>query len=147
MDLQRLLDTTLPGLGYELVDLELARNGLMRVFIDKPEGVQPTGITLDDCVAVSNHLTRLFAVENVPYERLEVSSPGLDRPLKKAADFQRFAGGVAKVKLRVPQEGRKVFEGRLEGVVEGRVQLQLDDGSVVELPLAQIDKARLVPQF
>ena len=78
---------TLLGLGYELVDLESSRGGLVRIFIDSPKG-----ITVDDCARVSNHLTRAFAVEGVEYERLEVSSPGLDRPLKRPEDYQRFAG-------------------------------------------------------
>ena len=84
MDIQNLLEKTLPGLGYELVDHELTAQGTLRVFIDK-EG----GITIDDCAAVSNHLSRLFTVEDVDYKNLEISSPGLDRPLKKAADFAR----------------------------------------------------------
>src|SRR5688500_19308526 len=80
MDLNELLESTLAGLGYELVDLERSPRGkLLRVFIDKPDGV-----SVDDCVTVSNHLSRLLAVENVDYDRLEVSSPGLDRPLKKS---------------------------------------------------------------
>ena len=141
MDYQRLLDATLPGLGYELVDLELARDGLVRIFIDKPGGIM-----VEDCVLVSNHLTRLFTVENVPYERLEVSSPGLDRPLKKEADFVRFAGEQVKIKLRLPMDGKKTVQGVLRGSVEGNVQIAVGEQLVV-VPLAQIDKARLVPVF
>src|SRR5881394_2170499 len=86
-----LLQRTLPALGYELVDIDVsARGKLVRVFIDKPNGVD-----VEDCARVSNHLTRLFAVENVDFDRLEVSSPGLDRPLRKAADFVRFTGAEA----------------------------------------------------
>jgi ribosome maturation factor RimP len=141
MDIQRLLDATLPGLGYELVDLELARNGLVRVFIDKP-----AGITVDDCVAVSNHLSRVFTVENVPYERLEISSPGLDRPLKKEADFIRFAGEQVKIKLRLPLDGKKTVQGTLKGFADGKVEVAVGE-TLVAVPLAQIDKARLVPVF
>ena len=83
MDVVKLVETTVNGLGYELVDFERSGRGLLRVFIDKPEG-----ILVDDCQTVSNQLTRLFMVENVDYDRLEVSSPGLDRPLKKEADFR-----------------------------------------------------------
>ncbi|MDN3577566.1 ribosome maturation factor RimP [Chitinimonas viridis] len=141
--MQRLLDTTLPGLGYELVDLEIGRDGLVRVFIDSP-----TGITLDDCVKVSNHLSHLFTVENVPYERLEISSPGLDRPLKKEADFVRFAGQQVKIKLRVPLEGgRKMLQGELKGISDGKVEVLLAPDQLVAVPLAQIDRARLVPVF
>ena len=101
MELTSLLETTLAGLGYELVDLERSGKGkLIRIFIDKADG-----INLDDCAAVSHHLTRVLTVENVNYDRLEVSSPGLDRPLKKESDFVRFAGQKARVKLRV-QIGR-----------------------------------------
>lgn len=142
MDLQGLLESTLPAMGYELVDLELAHNGLVRVFIDKSGG-----ITLDDCVTVSNHLTHLFTVENIDYDRLEVSSPGLDRPLKKEADFVRFAGEQVKIKLRLPLDGRKNLQGELKGVVDGAVQVALGPESIVSVPLTQIDKARLVPQF
>ena len=104
MDLYELLESTLTGLGYELVEVERSSRGkMLRVFIDKPDG-----ITVDDCGAVSNHLSRLLAVENIDYDRLEVSSPGLDRPLKKASDFIRFTGESVKLKLRV-RAGSKKF--------------------------------------
>ena len=141
MDVRTLLENTLPGLWYELVDFELARGGGMRVFIDCP-----AGITLDDCVSVSNHLTRLFSVENVDYERLEVSSPGLDRPLKKEADYIRFAGERVKIKTRVLVGQRKNFAGVLIGLVDGNVDIDID-GERVSIPFASIDKARLDPEF
>lgn len=141
MDVRTLLENTLPGLGYEFVALELINGGGLRLFIDTPEG-----ITLDDCVLVSNHLTRLFAVENVDYDRLEVSSPGLDRPLTKEADYVRFAGSLAKIKTRMPLEGRKQFRGRLAGLEEGRVRIDVD-GTIVGIPFSSIDKARLEPEF
>ena len=114
MDLQTLIEPTLTGMGYELVALERAGHGLVRVYIDSPQGVG-----LDDCVTVSNQLTRLFAVEDVDYGRLEVSSPGLDRPLAKDADFIRFAGRMAQIKLRMPMEGRRKFVGKLDGLADG----------------------------
>lgn len=141
MDVRSLLESTLPGLGYELVDFELTPGGGFRVFIDKPGG-----ITVEDCVQVSNHLTRLFMVENVDYERLEVSSPGLDRPLKKEADFVRFAGQLAKVRTRLPIEGQKKFNGRLAGVEGDKVLIDVE-GRRMEIPFANIDKARLEPEF
>ncbi|MGC0151925.1 ribosome maturation factor RimP [Chromobacterium vaccinii] len=141
MDVRLLLENTLQGLGYELVDFEMTPGGGFRVFIDKPGG-----ITVEDCVLVSNHLTRLFMVENVNYERLEVSSPGLDRPLKKEADFVRFAGQLAKVKTRMPIEQQKKFTGRLAGVEDGSVKLDVD-GRIVVIPFANIDKARIEPEF
>ena len=141
MDVAKLVGSTLTGLGYELVDLEITGRGLMRVLMDKP-----AGITVDDCELVSNQLTRLFAVEGINFERLEVSSPGLDRPLKKEADFVRFAGQKAQIKLRMPLVGRKNFVGIL-GIVENGI-LQFDvDGKQVAIELSNIDKARLVPVF
>ncbi len=130
---------TLAGLGYELVDLEASRSGLMRVFIDSPRG-----ITVDDCARVSNHLTRALAVEGIDYERLEVSSPGLDRPLKRIEDYARFAGREATVKLKLPLDGRRRFEGRLLGVEDGRIVLEVE-GHRRELAFVDIDRARLVP--
>lgn len=141
MDVAKLVETTLAGMGYELVDLELSGRGLMRVFMDKPEG-----ISVEDCERVSHQLVRLFTVEGVEYERLEVSSPGLDRVLKKEADFARFRGQKAKFKLRMPLDGRKQFVGVLGDVKDGVVQLELEDSSVA-IELSNVDKARLVPVF
>lgn len=141
MDIQNLLDKTLPGLGYEPVDFEMTPQGTLRVFIDK-EG----GITVEDCVTVSNHLSRLFIVEDVDYKNLEISSPGLDRPLKKAADFVRFAGQEAKIKTRLPIEGQKNFIGRIESCDGETVTLSFD-GKTATIALDNIDKARLKPEF
>jgi len=141
MDAARLVETTLTGLGYELVDLEVSGRGLMRVLLDKP-----AGITLEDCERVSHQLVRLFAVEGVVYDRLEVSSPGLDRPLKKEADFVRFRGEKAQIKLRMPLAGRKNFTGVLGEVRDGVLQLEVD-GNLVQIELSNLDKARLVPTF
>ncbi|HSM99146.1 MAG TPA: ribosome maturation factor RimP [Gallionella sp.] len=141
MDVVKLVETTVGGLGYELVDLERSGRGMLRVFIDKPEG-----ISVEDCQVVSNQLTRLFLVENVDYDRLEVSSPGLDRPLKKAADFVRFAGEKVQLKLRMPLAGRKNFTGVIGGVSDGILQLDVD-GSQVTIELSNLDKARLVPNL
>ena len=141
MDVVKLVETTVNGLGYELVDFERSGRGLLRVFIDKPEG-----ILVDDCQTVSHQLTRLFLVENVAYDRLEVSSPGLDRPLKKEADFVRFAGQKAQLKLRMPLAGRKNFVGIIGGVKDGILQLDVD-GSQVAIELSNLDKARLVPNL
>jgi ribosome maturation factor RimP len=141
MDLQALIEPTLAGMGYELVALERVGRGLLRLYIDKPEG-----INIDDCVKVSNQLTRLFMVENVDYDRLEVSSPGLDRPLVKEADFVRFAGERVQVKPRLPMEGRKKFVGQLLGIEGGAVQLETEAGRVA-IGLNEIDSARLVPNL
>ncbi len=142
MDLQGLLDNTLAGLGYELVDLERSPKGaLLRIFIDKPGG-----ITVDDCALVSNHLSRVFTVENVAYDRLEVSSPGLDRPLRKAEDFVRFSGQKAKLKLRVALEGQRNFVGVIRECEAGKVGIEVD-GRLLSVDLGKVDKARLMPAF
>ena len=134
------LRETLASLGYELVDLESSRGGLVRIFIDSPRG-----ITVEDCARVSNHLTRAFAVEGVEYERLEVSSPGLDRPLKRLEDYARFAGQVASVRLKLPRDGRRRFEGRLAGVEDGSVVMDVE-GERCSFAIGDIDRARLVPE-
>src|SRR5512138_1250496 len=121
MDLPTRLEPVLAGLGYELVLLERAGRGLIRIFIDKPGG-----ITIDDCVAVSNHLTHLFTVENIDYDRLEVSSPGLDRPLVKPQDYSRFAGEQVTLKLRVPLDNRRKLSGQLVGLENETVKLIAD---------------------
>ena len=141
MDVVKLVETTVGGLGYELVDFERSGRGMLRVFIDRPEG-----ISVEDCQTVSNQLTRLFMVENVDYDRLEVSSPGLDRPLKKEADFIRFAGEKVQLKLRMPMGGRKNFAGVIGAVDNGKMMLDVE-GSQVEIDLSNLDKARLVPTF
>ncbi|MET0216817.1 MAG: ribosome maturation factor RimP [Burkholderiales bacterium] len=140
MDVRALLHRILPGLGYELADVELANGGrLMRVFIDRPDGVN-----IDDCVRVSNHLSRLFAVESVEYERLEVSSPGLDRPLRKREDFTRFAGERVRIKLRTPVAGRRNFVGLLRGLEGESLSIEVD-GKLLSLQFQDLDRARLVP--
>ena len=153
-----LIEQTVEGMGYELVDVETSPRGrLFRVFIDRraaPGGVDPkaadAGVTIDDCTAVSNQLTRLFAVEDVDYDRLEVSSPGLDRVLKKAKDFERFAGEQAQVKLRLAVNNQRNFSGVIVGMRDDRVVLRTGEGEAAtehEFPLASVDKARLVPKY
>ena len=151
MKLQVLLETTVEGLGYELVSVELSNRGrMLRIFIDKPaagpQDPDAGGITVDDCARVSNQLARVLEVEDIDYDRLEVSSPGLDRPLKKEADFARFAGEQARLTLRVPLEGRRNFTGVMHVVAGGKLQLEVEGGTVVSIDIANIDKARLVPK-
>lgn len=143
MDLSSLLEKTVTQLGYELVDLEMSNRGkLLRLFIDKPEGVN-----IDDCSLVSSHISHLLAVEHdVDYDRLEVSSPGLDRVLKKPTDFERFSGERVKLKLRVPLNGRKNYVGVLQGLENGEVVLQCAE-SVERIALSGIEKARLDPEL
>jgi ribosome maturation factor RimP len=140
---EELIAPVVAGMGYELVDLQVSnRGGLLRLFIDKPGG-----IGLEDCAAVSRQLSRVLEVEGVEYDRLEVSSPGLDRPLRKAQDFTRFAGQKADVRMRTPDaSGRRRFVGVLRGENGGRVSLELE-GQTVALAIEDIDRARLVPEL
>ena len=142
MDLNGLLETTLGGMGYELVGVERPAKGrLLRIYIDKPGG-----ITVEDCAAVSNQVGRVLAVENVAYDRLEVSSPGLDRLLKGERDFARFAGQRVRVKARVAVEGQRNFVGVLREASAGRLQLEVD-GRLLSLEIGNVETARLVPEF
>lgn len=142
VNLNELLERTLPPLGYELVDLEMSPKGrLVRVFIDKPNGVD-----VEDCARVSSHLTRLFTVENIDFERLEVSSPGLDRPLKKASDYTRFAGHEVQMTLREPIDGTRKFKGTLRGLDGDAVRIETAKGTHA-IPLGGIERARLVPKI
>ncbi|HRF71330.1 MAG TPA: ribosome maturation factor RimP [Accumulibacter sp.] len=145
MDIHEVLEKTVTGLGYELVDVERSPRGrVLRVFIDKPE--KPGGVDAEDCALVSNQLSRVLAVENIDYDCLEVSSPGIDRVLRKESDFQRFAGSEITLRLRLALNGRRNFSGVLQGVYEGKVRLQIDSAEFA-FDLANVDKARLVPDF
>jgi ribosome maturation factor RimP len=139
--LEGLLEPTLTGLGYELVDMQVSNRGrFLRLFMDKPGG-----ITLEDCAAVSRHLSRVLEVEGIDYDRLEVSSPGLDRPLRKPADFARFAGRKVDVRMRLADtSGRRRYVGLLKGI-EGTTATVDVDGAPVALQLDGMDRARLVP--
>jgi ribosome maturation factor RimP len=136
-------ESTLAGMGFELVDARASGGGrFLTIFIDRPGG-----ITVDHCAEVSRQLARVFAVEGIDYDRLEVSSPGLDRPLRKAADFERFAGSKVDVKMRLPDEGgRRRFTGVLRGARDGVATVDVD-GREVALKVDDIDKARLVPDL
>lgn len=142
MDFAKILDTTVTGLGYELVAWERSSKGTMlRVFVDKPGGVE-----IDDCARVSQQLSRVFEVEGVAYDRLEVSSPGLDRVLRKDTDYARFAGEKARLKLRLALNGQRNFVGTLRAVNDGKVELEVD-GVLLALDLSNIEQARLVPNI
>lgn len=125
-DLFVLTKEALAGLDVELVDVERAALGLLRVTIDHPEGV-----TIDHCHQVSNQLSRVFEVENVDYKRLEVGSPGVDRPLRSEGDFLRFMGERAEIRLRrADAENRKVFTGTLIPVDQAVPDAQACPGEV-----------------
>ena len=149
-----LIETTVTGLGYELVDVERAERGVLRVFIDftAADAAEKGPITVEDCATVSHQLSHVLTVENVPYERLEISSPGMDRPVRKLEDFVRFAGCEIIVKLNAAMPGtnnRKSFQGILQEPVGDKLALEFEgkDGpAMLEFSLADVDKARLVPQ-
>jgi ribosome maturation factor RimP len=149
-----LIEKTVIGLGYELVDVERAERGLLRVYIDftAADAAEKGPITVEDCATVSHQLSHVLTVENVNYERLEISSPGLDRPVRKLEDFVRFAGCEAIVKLCVAMPGtnnRKSFQGVLQEPAGEQLSLEFEgkDGpALLEFTLADVDKARLVPQ-
>ena len=153
MQLLDLIETTVVGLGYELVEFETSpRARLLRVFIDRPESAQTekSGISVEDCAVVSSQLSRVFMVENVDYDRLEVSSPGLDRPLVKPADYRRFAGQEVQLKLRVPLGNQRNFSGVLEGLrEEGGVEMVClrANETLHQFALENVDRARLVPKL
>ncbi len=140
-----LLEPAVAGLGYELVDIEFSsagRSSLVRIYIDRTDG---GGIGLDDCERASRSIGAMLDAEDpIGHEyRLEVSSPGFDRPLRTAAHFARFAGNEARIELAAPIEGRRRFKGRLGPVEAGVVTIEVDRKEW-KLPLAGISKARLV---
>ncbi len=139
MKLNSILEQTIPGLGFELVDVEITPGKIIRVYIDK-EG----GVTVEDCAEVSNHLSRVFLVEEIDYNRLEVSSPGLERPLKKLTDYARFIGRLAKIKTYELIDNQKVFEGRILGVEGEIISLELPNEQVFKVDFAGISRARLI---
>ena len=174
MNWQSAVERTVTGLGYDLVDAEKSADGLLRVLIDHPQvadadAAQPF-ITVDDCEKVTRQLQHVLEVDGCTYERLEVSSPGLDRPLKKAADYARFAGEQIELTLKVPFKGRKKYQGELQvqdealalaaqwrivliaepGVKPTRAQLRATAGAVqsdqaLDFSLDEVREARLVP--
>jgi ribosome maturation factor RimP len=152
---QRVADSS----GLELVEVELRGGGkarMLRIYIDKPEGV-----THDDCSNFSREVGAIFDVEDaIPggSYTLEVSSPGLDRKLLKASDYERFTGSLVKLTTRDPVDGNRHFEGRLKAFRAGRIELDplprkgkkqpaAEPGAPVEIELSNIEKANLVPEF
>jgi len=186
MTWQRAIETTVRGLGYELVDAEKSAGGLLRVFIDHPSieadgdeqsdgesaltvlssASRPAGalasppaateqsarfITVDDCERVTRQLQHVLEVEGCDYARLEVSSPGLDRPLKKAADYRRFVGEQVELTLKLPFQGRKKYRGLLLAHGDGwRLELPEGGGAdaaqkALDFELSEVREARLDP--
>lgn len=146
-ELTRLVRSVAEPMGYELVGVEYFQRGtsgaVLRVYID-----HDNGITLDDCSAVSHQLSGVLDLEDPisGHYDLEVSSPGLDRPLFTAEHFERFRGQRARIKLAVKIDDRRKLEGLIEGVQHGVVQLSVE-GEMREIPLAMVDSAHLVPEY
>lgn len=145
-DLTQLFEPVIESMGYELVGVEFVSglHGTLRVYIDHEEG-----IGVDDCAAISHQVSGILDVEkpiSQAYD-LEVSSPGIDRPLFKLADYQRFVGSVAKIKLAAGLDGRRNFKGRLMGVSDSRLVRIEVDGETFELPFADIARANLVGEI
>jgi ribosome maturation factor RimP len=142
-----LLEPGIRSMGYELVGVEYQGGahggGLLRVYIDNEQG-----ISADDCQKVSYQVSGVLDVEDpIPgHYTLEISSPGLDRLLFRAEDFERFAGHLVRIRMRVAIDGQRRFKGRLKGLQEGVVLIEQDDAEL-GLPLEQIEQARLVPEF
>jgi ribosome maturation factor RimP len=147
---QAVVESTVTGLGYELVDCERSAKGLLRVYIDRVAN-DPAGdfIVVEDCEKVTRQLLHVLEVEGCAYERLEVSSPGLDRPLKKQADYERFSGQEIDLTLKHPFEGRKHYKGTLEALPEGWRLVFLDGKTekALDFSLQEVKEARLVPQL
>ena len=144
-ELRKLIEPAVTVLGYELVGVEFihGKSGLLRIYIDHDDG-----IGVDDCKAVSYQVSGLLDVEDPirGHYTLEVSSPGLDRPLFRARDYERFAGHEVKLRLSVPVDGRRRFTGTLVGLRDEQVVVKMEDEELV-VPLHEIDQARLVPDY
>ena len=142
-DLETLIEKLVTQLGYELVDLETVNGGqIVRIYIDKGDLID-----IEDCTKVSNHVNNVLSVEtDYDYERLEVSSPGLDRVIKKLNDFDRFKGEKIKIKTRFAIENRKNFKGILSGTKGESIMIEVDNESLL-IDFENIDKARLDPDY
>ena len=156
MPWQEAIERAVIAMGYDMVNAERTAGGLLRVTIDRIAGrAYETGdgdsVTVDDCERVSRHLQYALPVDGIDYVRLEVSSPGLDRPLRKAADWQRFAGSEVDLTLRTPFQGRKHWRGTLQPRDAGwRLVLPRDGGqpdAALDFDLHEVREARLVPQL
>lgn len=144
--LWELFEPVVVGMGYELVEIEYHPNskyGVLRLYIDKESGV-----LVEDCSAVSQQISAVLDVEDPISGQysLEISSPGMDRPLRRLQDFQRFIGEEVKIKTGMAFEGQRNFKGRLTGVEDDVIIIE-SENKEVRLPIATIDKARLVPDF
>ncbi len=149
--LWELFEPVVNGMGFDLIEIEHFPNpkhGVLRLYIDKPEGSEGKGVVIEDCSAVSRQISALIDVED-PISgqfNLEVSSPGLDRPLRRLQDFQRFTGSLVKLKTVMPMDGQRNFKGRLLKASEESVVIETDNEEI-SLPMSAVEKARIVPEY
>ncbi len=149
--LWELFEPVVNGMGFDLIEIEHFPNpkhGVLRLFIDKPVGSDVEGVVIEDCSAVSRQISALIDVED-PIRgqfNLEVSSPGLDRPLRRLQDYQRFTGSLVKLKTVMPLQGQRNFKGRLLEANEDVVVIETD-AEEISLPMNTIEKARIVPEY
>jgi len=141
-----LIDPVITNMGYELLGIEYGdqgRGALLRIYIDHDDGIK-----LDDCVAVSRRVSAILDVEDLiaGHYDLEVSSPGLDRPLFSEEQYKRYLSHKVKIVMAIPQMGRKRFTGILKGIAEGIVEIEVDN-EIYDLPYAEIASGRLVPDI
>jgi len=143
-NLEEFVSKIVVQMGYELVDFEFQNQGkLIRIFIDKPASV-----TIDDCVDVSNHLNHVLTVEeDIDYERLEVSSPGFDRVIKKIEDFKKFKGKNIKIKTRTPIMNQRNFKGEVLDIKGLVIMIMTSEQEEVNIDFDNIDRARLDPKI
>ena len=144
--LWELFEPVVNGMGYDLIEIEHFPNpkhGVLRLYIDKEEG-----ITIDDCSDVSRQISALIDVEDPVRGQfnLEVSSPGMDRPLRRVKDFQRFTGSKVKLKTMMPLDGQRNFSGRLLEADEESLTIETDTEEIT-IPMSALEKARVVPEF
>ena len=145
MSLQQTVEDAVRGLGLELVELERSAGGLLRVTIDRPwspDAPAPAPITVDDCERVTRQLQYALEVQDVEYRRLEVSSPGIDRPLRRRQDFEKFCGSKIKLKTLAPIDGRGNYKGTLERLEGDEIVMEVD-GRHYRIPFDALAKARL----
>lgn len=143
MKIEKVLEEKLPLIGYECIDFNMSQNGTLTIYIDKED----RQITIDDCVKVNDYLNKIFLVENINYNRLEISSPGIDRIIKKEKDFLKYIGHLIKINTKVKIDGQNKFKGKLLNFNSKTIDLELKNKDILNIEFKNIDKARLNPDI
>lgn len=149
MKIEEILEQTITGMGYELVDVEITPAKIIRAFVETKDKLDEEGkiigLSIDDCVEISNQLSRVLVVEEIDYNRLEISSPGLERPLKKLSDYTRFNGRVAKIKtFEIIDDNEKVFQGVIGAVDGEKISIKVSEEKTIVVNFDNIARARLI---